>query len=586
MDVFAASILFLFPFLHVNSGLDIADTTYSLLNYASFPHMNKTWAISTLLANCIGHLFTKLPFGNTMLGMNIFCMSLCGVFVIWFYFFLKKQYPAPVVFLGLLIAQGFGWCPKVILYHYLSYFLFLSGTIFLLTGIQTSKKKWYVIAGALLGLNVFVRFPNITESAMIVVLFYYGIREKRNILKEFLCCIGGYLAVFLLGVLIVSIFFGWNSYPEMIHSLFGMTKEATSYTPKSMLKTIFGDYLQYAKPLLPFLGIPVLAMPFLILFKKPLVKAVVILLMGLSFGVVMRILYYFGFFNFNFVDYRSIYMWGTFLLMTSLACGVYNLFAKSVPAPRKYLSLAVIVIILITPLGSNNGLYTVLNNLFFTAPFVIGELTFDFGKPLLAGIRENKKTKLWWGVFGFRALGLMFVTMALVTGMAFGVDFLFRDTAFVGGDFATVQNNPVIAGIRTDSKNASNLQEVNDYLEQNGLKNKEAICYGFIPGIFYVFEQRCALTHSWPGLDSFPTEELVRDLRAVSESGRELPIFFYSGEYVDLTTCRMENLEKEKEKIMAQFLRDHGYTEVLRNERYVICLPNGQSNQDIGDSVE
>ena len=72
-DILFALILFLFPFLHINTGLDVVDTTYNLLNFEVFPNMNQTWGISTLLANFIGHGMTKLPFGHTMLGMNIFC---------------------------------------------------------------------------------------------------------------------------------------------------------------------------------------------------------------------------------------------------------------------------------------------------------------------------------------------------------------------------------------------------------------------------------------------------------------------------------------------------------------------------------
>ena len=572
LDVVFASVLFLFPFLHVGTGIDVTDSAYNLLNFTVFPHMNQTWAISTILANITGHVLTKLPFGHTMLGMEIFCMILCNAFVVAFYFLLKKYYPSYVVFTGLLLAQGFAWCPRVILYHYLSYYLFGMGVIILLNGIKTGKKKWYFIAGAVLALNVFARFPNIVECTLIVVLFLYGILARKHIWKEFLLCIAGYLAMLLLGVGILSLCFGIHSYPDMIHSLFGMTSEATSYAPKAMLKTIFGDYARYIKPLLPILGLAVIGAPILAFVKKLPGKIITIICMGLAFGGIMRVLYYFGFINFNFIDYRSIYMWGTFVLMMAIFFSVFNLFRKNVSTERKLFGVSVLVIIFITPIGSNNGLYTALNNLYFVAPFVIGELLSGFDKKGLSDIKAGKCTRLWWGEASFRAVGLMVAVMALVTGLCFGTEFIFRDESFIRGDFTAVNDNPVLKGCRTGVSNAADLQEVNDYLNQNALKHKKAISYGFIPGMYYFFEEECVLTHSWPGLDSFPMEELKRDLKNVAE-GNELPVFFYSGEFPNLTECNLEDLENEKQKVFAGFLREQGYEEVLRNSRYVICLP-------------
>ena len=571
-DYFFAVILFCFPFLHINSGFDIADTAYNLLNFQSFPQMNKTWAISTLLANLIGHGMTKLPGGGTVLGMNIYCTVLFGIFMLVFYFFLRRIYRALPVFLGLLLAEGFCWCPRVILYHYLSYFLFGLGAMLLLAGIRRNRLVYYILAGASLALNIFVRFPNIVECALIVVLIYYGIKEKKNIFKPLLCCIGGYLAIALVGVLCVSLYFGRSSYPDMIHSLFGMTKEATSYTPKSMLKTILGDYLTYVKPLLPFIGIAILGIPFFVLFKKVWVKVLTVIFMAVAFVAVMRVEYYYAIFNFNFTDYRSIYMWGVFLLMTALFLAVKNLFDRNVSVERKLLGLTVLVIIFITPIGSNNGLYTALNNLFFPAVFVIGELMADFDGKLWTEIKENQKSRFWWGRFSFRTLGLMFAGAAFLTGLAFGVIFLFRDASFLKGEFATLSDNPVMKGIRMNTVNTAALQEVNDYLNQNDLKHRKAISYGFIPGMMYVFEEECALSHSWPDLDSFPTEELAADLEEISFS-TDLPVFFYTAEYEDLTKINPDEAKNDKQRLMIDFLQRNSYREVMRNDRYVICLP-------------
>ena len=130
------AVLACFPFLHVNSGIDAMDVGYNLLNMITFPDMNRTWAISTLGANIIGHTLSLLPGGKTMLGLTVYCTLLGSVFLVFFYLYLRKFYPSWIVFTGLLIAEGFSWCPRVILYHYLSYFFFCTGAILLLTAIR------------------------------------------------------------------------------------------------------------------------------------------------------------------------------------------------------------------------------------------------------------------------------------------------------------------------------------------------------------------------------------------------------------------------------------------------------------------
>ncbi len=566
-DILFALILFAFPFLHINTGLDIADTTYNLLNFASFPHMNQTWAVSTVLANLIGHGFSLLPFGNTMLGMNIYCTILGSVFILAFYCFLRKKYPALPVFLGLLIAEGFCWCPRVILYHYLSYFLFCIGALLLLAGIRKNKIIYYLLAGGVLALNVFVRFPNIVEASLIIVLFYYGISQKKNIVRAFLCCVGGYLLIALVGVLLVSLAFERTAYPDMIHSLFGMTKEATSYTPKSMLNTIFGDYLRYIVYLLPFLLTAVLGGVSFTLFKKKAIRIITVILMLLCFGFIMAVEYRkYGAFNLSYNDYRSIFMWGTFFLMIALFLGIYRLFDHKADLYRRLFGATVVLLILITPIGSNNGLYTAFNNMFLVAPFVIGELW-----EALAKAKEKGFALSFSGTLAFLC------AVTLIQGVLFQCTFLFGGGSFINDRFVYISDNSRATNMRMDEKAAVSLQELNNYIKENALENRTAICYDRIPGLYYILDLPCVLSHSWAGLDSFPKEELLVDLQNLTGS-ENLPMFIYESRFGNLLTKNSFETGEEKLEMLSGFLKDNSYKEVFRNKDYVICLPEDSSD--------
>ena len=113
-------ILFLYPFLTVNQGVDVSDSTYSFSNFLFFERMEGMWVVSTYVANVVGWLLTKLPFGTTLLGIKIYATFLISGTVLLVYYMFKKWMPAWIAFLGEMIAIGFCWIPAGILYNYLS----------------------------------------------------------------------------------------------------------------------------------------------------------------------------------------------------------------------------------------------------------------------------------------------------------------------------------------------------------------------------------------------------------------------------------------------------------------------------------
>ena len=80
------------------------------------------WKFSTYLATATGSFFTHLPFGNTVLGLNIYTglvkasIALIVYYACVYYFDMKPT----VVFVAELMALGYCWCPTTLLYNYLS----------------------------------------------------------------------------------------------------------------------------------------------------------------------------------------------------------------------------------------------------------------------------------------------------------------------------------------------------------------------------------------------------------------------------------------------------------------------------------
>ena len=117
-------ILLLYPLRKVNTGIDLMDGGYSLGNYRFFETMNQTWKLATYLANVLGVLLTKLPFGDTWIGMNVYTSLLAGITAAGAYLVLKKRLQHPfLIWLGELLALSLCWAPSTNLYQYLGYYL-------------------------------------------------------------------------------------------------------------------------------------------------------------------------------------------------------------------------------------------------------------------------------------------------------------------------------------------------------------------------------------------------------------------------------------------------------------------------------
>ena len=248
-------ILLLYPLRKVNTGIDLMDGGYSLGNYRFFTTMNQVWKLATYLANVLGAALSRLPFGNTWIGMNVYTALLTGITAAGAYCVLRKRLQHPVlIWLGEMLALSLCWAPPTNLYQYLGYYLMTAAVLVLYHALTNKNNICYIIAGIILGLAVGVRMPNITYAALILPVWYYAwLTKDRDWFIHTLYCIGGYVLGLLVPLGVIVFKYGVQAYPEMIASLFGMTDTATDYKPTSMIMAMFGDYIQYSVWLILFL---------------------------------------------------------------------------------------------------------------------------------------------------------------------------------------------------------------------------------------------------------------------------------------------------------------------------------------------
>ncbi len=540
-------LLLLLPLRHITQGVDISDTGYNLGCFRWFGEQDGMWVYVSYLANGVGHFFTKLPLGGTMLGMNLYCSLVVSGIALCAWYFLKGKIPFPFVFAGELLAIFLCWCPHVILYNYLTYLALAVGTVLLFQGIRTGKKLFYVTAGFVLGIGVGARFSNLTHMALILALWYDGFVKKRKfpeVAADTLYCVTGYITGIGSFLLMIQLQYGLAGYFTMLSGLQTMSGGASGYSTGEMIAGAFIDYVGSMKWGILFLlytGAGIL----LFAVRRGRYMAAKKALFTAGFLILLRFAYGRGMFGFDYHTYFSIFWWVSLFNTAALVCNVLALLRKDTSEQEKLLALLMTVTILILPLGSNNRSYPVINDLFLIAPVTLYFL--DKFLPRKFPVR-------------MAAAGCLLVFAVQSAG--FGTVFVFRDGSFTEKRDAKIENNGILRGMYTTHSNAAALEEVFAFWEMADLKDKTVILYGDVPGLSYLLDAPCALTSTWTNLESYNMAFWERDFAQVEGSIDTVrPVVIMGNAYVPIDG---------KAALLEEFMSRHGYRQIFRNEKVTI----------------
>lgn len=571
-------ILLLYPLRHIHWGLDLWDTGYNYANfrYMGMEHMDSMWLFSTYLANVVGHFFTLLPGGHTLLFMNLYTGLFTSLLALTSYLFLTKRakLPAGVVFVGELAAVSLCFCPTALLYNYLTYVLFLAGVLFLYEGLLQEKNRYLVLAGVMLGTNIFVRFSNLPEAAMIVGVWAYGVicRKKwKRVLQETAFCMLGYIGAVFFWLGFLSLRYGLSSYVEGIKRLFAMTENATDYKASAMLYRMFSEYIEnlYWVNRILFFAIPgiivCMVLPKSFRWVRKAACAV--------FAAAAAVWLYTRkdaqgnslFCDLRFDEYSSMQKPATLFLILTLVVCLVRIFGKKTEKKEKLLAGLIFLSVLLTSIGSNNGLFTSFNNLFLAAPYVLWNLY------RLCRYQTEWKIPL---VLPSKTLAMMFTAIFLFQSIGFGARFVFAEATGVKSTAAQVKNNTVLKGICMSEERARWLEEISAYILDNQLTGSEVILYGNVPSLSFYLELP-SVFNPWSDLASYSTavmEAAIKEMEKAMADGKEPPIVILNRDCISDTDTLLEFPVTSDLKLamVVQFIKDYNYQITFSNEKFVV----------------
>ncbi len=552
-------LLAFYPLVMIRQGIDVSDSTYSLSNFLYFDRMEGMWVISTYVSNLVGRILTLLPMGETLAGMKLYTGLLVSVTVLTAYWFLRRWMPAWIVFVGEYIAVGFLWIPTTILYNYLTYFLFALGTLLLYKGLVEGRNRYLLAAGIVLGLNVFVRIPNLTQAALIVGLWYYlaSLKQPPSVIgKKTGICLAGYCLGLLLPFAAILKSYGINGFLGALTGLAAIQNTDATYSPLAMVSAILEAYRRSGKWFILLGSCTGMGIILFFLARKKLVTVKKALYLT-GMVVLLRFLWGRGMYSFRYYeDYTSMYEWGMMGLLLAWGAAFYLLFSIRTTKEEKLWGCLGLVILAVTPLGSNNYTYQNLNNLFLTAPITL----YTFVK--LFRYRKGN-SPLWDLTFPPKAMAFLIGGMLLVQSTGFHLTFSFRDGMEGSKRSSRTETIPAASGIRTTQKNAQELGKLYAFLEEEGLVGEEVLLYGDCPGLSFLFRMPFAISTAWPDLDSYPYLTFRKELEE-RETSSEYPV-------VIIRQLHPKNGQRqEKEGFLREWMEGNRYRRLYSQAGYEV----------------
>lgn len=560
-------ILVIYPLRHIQTGIDLWDGGYNYANfrYSGLEYMDAMWYFATWLANGVGNLFTRLPFGDTYLGMNLYTGLLVSFMSVGAFLFCVKRVkmPAWLVFISEMLALSMCWAPTAVLYSYLTYAFLSAAVILLYEGLLNGKKSCLIAAGVVLGLNVANRFSNLAQAGLILAVWIYGILDKkkfREVLKETEYCVLGYVAALAAFLGLMAFQYGFGNYIEGIQRLFQMTEHAEDYTPGRMLLGMVWSYYD-GSYFMKRLAIPVACCVLLCILlpkKWTAAKKAFTIAVMLATGLWLWNPEH-RFYTLDSATFSSVYFPCVTILTMAHCLALYRIMDKKTVMQEKLLAILIILILLITPLGSNNAIYSAFNNLFLVLP--------GFFWMVWQFIREKKQ--IW--LYPFKGILVVAVFFFAVQGIRFGNGYITEEASGGRNLTAKVEGIPALAGMKTNPEKAQALMELYHYLQEQELGDKQCILYGQVPGLSYYMGMSPAM-NIWGDLLSYDYKVMKKDLERVE--GR--PVILLSAGCAQYVTDRnstglfWEETAEDKMKLICSYIEENGYEMTFQNKKFAV----------------
>jgi len=586
---FLVFLLIAFPLLTVWQGLDFTDTGFALANAQLIFHSPSSILYGGgggfsgyWLTNIIGGLWLLL-FGNPFGAIGFKVASILVEYSTIFFAFLilRSYFSQEKVLLGLLFSEIFIDHSYWISYDILSALSFVVAAYFLIEGMVKKQDLWIFLSGFVLGIGTFIRISNILGLSLIICIFAHNYWKKIELGKSVKSALFFITGAVVSSILMFGVMIGigqFHLYFSSIADLFVHSAENPSSTHSfSYLIRLFieNHIIVAALAIGAIVGFILILKSYSLAQERfPLLSNFFlagIFVAGLALSLGSWGLPYF-YANYIYCVYLIYGLLGVMLLK--------NIIFADPKRNLSLVSLIALLILVIIPLGSNNGVYETHLGMWIAMPIGIIFLTEFNGCDLTCdlqigthlqkidfSLQKNKSRTL------FSVILIVFFTFSLITAF----QMTYRDSRDRLAMVYSV-NQTHLSDVFTTKDRAVVVQQLVDALPHYVKKDDYVIAFGNIPMIYYLTQTRPYLDNPWP--ETFAPDQFSEHLNQSFADKPSLPVIVlanYDTRSIDWPTDKHPIEDKNYSLCMAileKFVTAHSYRVGWTNDFFTILTPN------------
>jgi hypothetical protein len=608
--ILIGTLILLFSIGFMWQGLDVTDTGYSLANMQQFfdgyprdvtdPVVSSCW-----LTYLIGGVWYRIT-GSGLFGFRVLYLmvTFCIFGLAWLPMRvagISRSLVALFAGSAMVIAQSF-YFPS---YNEITSLFFVVASVTLYYGLVNNLRLLIFLGGAAASISVFARLPNVVIAGIIVAIPYFRVSESmeserpwkvsaRLVLRECVAFSLGYLAGLGVVLLVMASLGHVGAYLQMLQQMSTTIGDpAQHHGGARLLRGLLHDYFYSVIAGIAF-ALGAIALGLLASRSPDRAFRGLLVIMAAGGLTVMALAF----------DDFSIYLWPGLIFVTLIA-GTFGLL--SLDKESRLLCMLAGVVLFMTPLGSNNGIYNSVYAMSLAAPVALIALIARPGatKRISSDTTEERITlavagappapirgnaRLFAHSLAFcktmvataARLDTSVVGYAILCSMvAFSIvhrwNFTFRDSPQRLAMRASV-NHSKLRNVFTTAARARSLEELLKALQPLIRKDDYLLDHMQVPMIYFLTEARPYLYSTWANL--YEPSVFERMIQKAVATRRNLPVCVRT----KIDTSHPEWPEEtyplsqsprfaQNRRLIESFLQVHNYQKHWENNAFEIWLP-------------
>ncbi|MFZ5641833.1 MAG: hypothetical protein ACOY4Q_14245 [Bacillota bacterium] len=584
---FILALIAVYPLLFIWQGLDFTDTGYMLTNYQQIFNdpMSIASSFRIWLTVILGGTWTWF-FGD---ALGLFGYRLAAVLLVYAtlypaYLILKpyveRKYLLGGLFLALVFINRTGFQFN---YNSMTAFFYVLAAYFLVKGLEDNKNNLVFFGAFTLGINIFVRLPNILGFFLILSIFFSGYLHKNSFslqLKQVFYFLLGYLSAILAALTVMYLLGHLASYIAAFNGTFTMLNDPYGHHRKNYLVDTFfvhhGAILRKIGLILFNLTTLSVMLTISARLGRRILQYVVILITA----AVLLYFYHEEYRNWIAMLLATVGVLYAVLAALILGAGRAGGITCAGSHPdRRFIAFVALLILVLLPLGSNVSIRNSIYGMYLAIPLVSGYL-FSISAVKISFKRIAGRLPAG---FHIRLLNdeitlikILSLAMFLVFTLQSAYYYTYRDAADRTAMVYGVKHDR-LKWVFTTRERARVVDELTDVLPRYVKEDDYLLAYEQISMVYFLTKTRPYLYSAWPML--YSPEQFNNALQRAQQERPYLPVIVRARgdtekfDWPGAGGMLRSYYHDAARQTMERFIRENQYRMAWQNSFFEILVP-------------